>query len=67
MAHFASIRGAEKFIKFDYGSDDNLKIYGQRNPPEINLKDIKDMPRTALFVGEKDDLAHPEAGRWLKD
>ena len=63
MAHFAIIRGSEKFVMFDHGAEQNVVLYGQIEPPEIDLKGIT-VP-TALFIGKQDELATPEAGSWL--
>ena len=40
-----------KFRYFDFGgSRKNLEEYGQDTPPEIDMKDITDVP-VAMFVG----------------
>ena len=39
MAHFAKIRGIEKFIRFDYGPEVNQEKYnGSKEPPEIDIR-----------------------------
>jgi hypothetical protein len=37
----------------DYGSTKNIQIYGQSQPPLINLQNIKTVP-IAMFVGTSD-------------
>ena len=51
LEHFSQIITSKKFQMFDYGDENNIKIYGQHSPKEIDLRSIKDM-KIALVVGE---------------
>ena len=55
--HWSQIvsRGGQ-FQKFDYGPRKNMKLYGQRSAPVLDLANVKDVP-IALFVGNRDGLA----------
>lgn len=56
---------AGKFQRYDHGKIGNLKKYGQADPPEIKLDQIK-VP-VALFTGDVDDSADPVDVAWLED
>lgn len=53
--HFQQFVSSGLFRKFDYGHDQNIKIYGTPEPPEYNITNI-DVP-VHLFVGKYDKLA----------
>jgi pimeloyl-ACP methyl ester carboxylesterase len=55
IAHFAQLVRSAAFQQFDYGTEGNIKHYGQRTPPAFNLADLN-VP-VALFTGGRDDLA----------
>ena len=44
-----------QFQRFDHGSNLNLKLYGQLNPPHYNLSNIE--YAIAIFAGGQDKLA----------
>ncbi|XP_055301156.1 lipase 3-like [Sitodiplosis mosellana] len=39
--HYGQLATSGRFQKFDYGSTENLKLYGTPNPPEYNYSNIK--------------------------
>ena len=49
----------------DYGASKNMRVYGHKTPPVINLKNIKSVP-IGLFVGKLDVLATIKDNRWAK-
>jgi len=51
---------------FSYGQSKNMDVYGTKEPPFIDIKEIKEVP-IALFVGNRDILANLKDNRWLKD
>lgn len=54
FAHVAQIVKSKRFAKYDYGADDNYKLYGSAKPPSYNLKNIR-VP-VALHCGSKDGI-----------
>jgi len=59
LRHFAQLIRSGQFNYFDYGPTGNVKEYGQKTPPPILTgkgEKTVSVP-TALFIGEKDDLA----------
>lgn len=65
LEHFAQIVRACKFQNFDYGKG-NMEKYGQEEPPEYDLKKIKDA-KVLLITGSKDLLATPQDSQWLNE
>jgi len=57
IAHFAQLVREDKFQKYDYGADGNMKQYGQKTPPQYPVPDLK--VKVALFTGSQDYLADP--------
>lgn len=49
----------------DYGPSKNMRVYGHRTPPVINLKNIKSVP-IGIFVGKSDMLGTVKDNRWAK-
>ena len=66
LYHFKQLINTGKFLKYDFGTDENIKRYGVAVPPEYDLTRIKDVP-IALFCGLKDRLASAGDYRWLKE
>ena len=64
LIHYVQIMKAKKFQYFDYGKNANFSIYHQKEPPEYDLKKIKDIP-IMLITGEQDKLATPNGVSWL--
>ena len=53
-------------FKYDYGTNLNMQMYGQPNPPLYNLSNIN-FPNVYLFFGTYDTLADPKDAQDLKD
>jgi len=64
LMHYIQIIEEKKFIYYNYGKEANYAIYHQTEPPEYDLKMIKDIP-IMLISGDKDKLSTPEDVRWL--
>ncbi|KAF3426646.1 hypothetical protein E2986_10919 [Frieseomelitta varia] len=52
FAHYGQLIHSGKFQKFDYGVVGNIKKYGQKNPPDYNLGNVK-LP-VYLYYGAND-------------
>lgn len=65
ITHFKQIIESKKFQKFDFGKEENLKIYKNELPLEYDLSKIKDIP-IILCGGLNDKLTHINDIRWLK-
>lgn len=63
LIRFPSSTGS--FRKFDYGSIENLKIYGSTQPPKYDLEKVK--PPVAVFYSENDFLTDPTDVKKLVD
>lgn len=48
---------AGAFRKFDYGTNQNLRLYGSTSPPKYNLEKVK--TPVIIFYSENDFLTHP--------
>lgn len=57
FAHYGQGVLSNEFRQFDYGDDENLMRYGQRDPPSYNLENVK--ANVSMFCAESDWLAHP--------
>ena len=66
LLHWATIFNSGKFLERDYGEQENLKRYGQKEPPEVNLTKIQNIP-IALLVGKYDGFMGIEDFRKLRD
>lgn len=57
--HYGQLIKADKFQKYDFGSDRrNKSAYGQTIPPEIKLEQISGT-KIAYFIGQHDTLGDP--------
>lgn len=65
MVHWEQEVYADVFQKYDYGTEENIKIYGQPTPPPYNLGNITH--NVYLFAGQEDKLADPTDVQRLKD
>jgi len=65
MVHWEQLTFVDNFQKYDYGTDENMKIYGQPTPPLYNLGNITH--EVHLFAGDEDMLADPTDVQRLKD
>eukprot|EP00359_Climacostomum_virens_P003276 CAMPEP_0204903692 /NCGR_PEP_ID=MMETSP1397-20131031/4424_1 /ASSEMBLY_ACC=CAM_ASM_000891 /TAXON_ID=49980 /ORGANISM="Climacostomum Climacostomum virens, Strain Stock W-24" /LENGTH=384 /DNA_ID=CAMNT_0052072381 /DNA_START=6 /DNA_END=1160 /DNA_ORIENTATION=- len=52
-----------KMQKFDYGTKQNMAVYGTSEPPIYNIGNIR--AKTAVFFGLADRLGDPRDGAWL--
>jgi lysosomal acid lipase/cholesteryl ester hydrolase len=63
FSHYAQEISSDKFERYDFGLTANLRIYGQKTPPEIDISVIDKVP-VAMFVGKQDTLADMEDAKW---
>ncbi|XP_047996287.1 lipase 1-like [Leguminivora glycinivorella] len=63
LARYGQAMNDIKFSKFDYGTANNLKLYGSPMPPEYNLGKVT-MP-AVLFYGQSDHLVDTEDMDWV--
>ncbi len=57
MKHWMQLHDSDRCQKFDYGKQQNLKVYGTEIPPAFNLSNIK--TNVHLMAGDTDLLADP--------
>jgi hypothetical protein len=62
----AQLMNSGKFRYYNYGKKRNRLLYGQEEPPFIDISEIVDVP-IAMFVGSHDSLANIIDNRWVKD
>jgi hypothetical protein len=65
--HLAQLADFKRFLKFDYGTRGNLRVYGSQRPPNYNLRGIPTTVPIGLYVGKHDDLSVIQDTRWLKN
>lgn len=65
LIHYAQIIKSQKFQRFDFGEEENMKKYDQATPPEYDLSNIK--VQFAIGHGDLDTLADPKSVAWLLD
>ncbi|XP_045455716.1 lipase 1-like [Melitaea cinxia] len=63
MARYGQSMKTKRFQKFDYGKEENMKIYGEELPPSYNLSAVT-VPFVALY-GNNDYLVDPKDIKWL--
>lgn len=66
LLHFKQLISRKKFEEYDHGPEENLKRYGQKHAPSLDISKIEDFP-IALFAGVEDKLASIVDVRWLKE
>ena len=66
IRHFGQLVKNSEFRYFNYGKSKNKEMYGQAEPPIIDIKEITEVP-VAMFVGRQDSLANVIDNRWVKD
>ena len=59
------IRDGRNFVMYDYGHNENKKIYGQRDPPLVPIENYN-VP-TVLLSGDLDKLADPTDVAWISE
>ena len=65
LEHYAQIYKSKKFQNFDYGNEENMKVYGTNSAQEFNLKNIS-VP-VAKFTGNSDGLGDLIDNQWLSE
>lgn len=65
LVHYAQVIKAKQFQRYDYGTEQNKKLYGQELPPKYALDAIK--TPMVLYHGDIDELANPTDVAWLLD
>ncbi|CAG9793142.1 unnamed protein product [Diatraea saccharalis] len=63
LAKYGQSLNSEDFMKFDYGTEENLRIYGQEKPPKYNLKAVN-VP-IVIIVGRNDGVVDEKDIKWL--
>ncbi|XP_063363792.1 gastric triacylglycerol lipase-like [Cydia amplana] len=63
MVRFSQSCRSKKFVKFSYGTETNLKMYGSPDPPQYNLT-AADVP-ILLMVGKNDAIVDVKDIKWL--
>jgi len=66
LAHYSQEMASGKFERFNYGESKNMKVYGAKTPPTIDLTAIKSVP-VAYFVGKQDPLANLADVKWASE
>lgn len=56
--HLAQLFESKRFRKYDFGRKKNMRVYGQQEPPDYNLTNIR-FDRLVLARGLKDILTAP--------
>ena len=65
LIHYAQIIKAKSFVRYDYGTTENINKYGQATPPQYNLSKVR--VKMAIAHGDLDMLADPTDVAWLLD
>mmetsp|Transcript_19030 Transcript_19030/g.34402 ORF Transcript_19030/g.34402 Transcript_19030/m.34402 type:complete len:399 (+) Transcript_19030:71-1267(+) len=55
IEHYGQLIQSGGFKDYDYGADENMKVYGSKEPPSFVLGDAAKIP-IAMFIGTHDDL-----------
>ena len=67
IGHFKQMVVTGEFKKYNYEDDDeNMKRYGQVDPPHYQLSNIKGL-HILMVCGTSDNLASPADYLWLRD
>ncbi|ODN01621.1 Lipase 3 [Orchesella cincta] len=61
--HELQLMGTNRFCEYDYGSAENMVVYGREHPPDYNLTNIR--APISLIVGRNDFMAHKEDAKTL--
>eukprot|EP00345_Euplotes_harpa_P001757 CAMPEP_0168331882 /NCGR_PEP_ID=MMETSP0213-20121227/8607_1 /TAXON_ID=151035 /ORGANISM="Euplotes harpa, Strain FSP1.4" /LENGTH=416 /DNA_ID=CAMNT_0008335761 /DNA_START=16 /DNA_END=1263 /DNA_ORIENTATION=- len=64
--HFRQILLAKQFQRYDYGEEMNMKKYGQKTPPAIDISKVRGT-KIVQIAGSLDLLADPTDNKWLSD
>ena len=63
LDHYAQIIAKKEFVRYDYGTEENLKKYGSKYPPPYDLSKV--YTKVAIFHGDLDRLADLRDVYWL--
>ncbi|XP_069676692.1 gastric triacylglycerol lipase-like isoform X2 [Periplaneta americana] len=63
LLHYSQLITSGKFRAYDYGSTENMKLYGQATPPDYDLKNVT-MPMS-LYYGDGDLIVSPKVSHGL--
>lgn len=64
--HYFQMYNSDRFQHYDYGYEENLKVYGEEMPPEYRLSNITS-PNIALFYSANDQLISLDDIQIIKD
>lgn len=64
ILHFCQMKN--RFQQYDYGEENNMKLYAQKLPPEYNISNIK-VPTYLLYGGDDPLLPSEDMLSFLKD
>lgn len=64
--HLKQIFTSKSFIKYNYGTLLNRRIYKTETPPQYNINNISKV-KILMYVGLEDKLINISDSRWLKD
>lgn len=67
LKHFIQffLRDKPSFTKYDYGKQENVKVYGSEDPPTYDISKIN--TKVSLFYGENDTLCSLQNVAYLTD
>ncbi|XP_003742595.1 lysosomal acid lipase/cholesteryl ester hydrolase [Galendromus occidentalis] len=63
--HYTQTMYSDRFAKYDYGKEENMKIYGQSLPPEYDLSKISGKVAVFYSEGDADNYAGSRHNKWL--
>ncbi len=69
LVHWIQLVRSGNFQWFDYGKDENLKVYGKKTPPQYDMSHFSTKMADIdflLIVGAKDALVNPKDFEKLK-
>ncbi|XP_021204440.2 lipase 1 [Bombyx mori] len=65
MAKYGQAMTNDKFVKFNYGHQKNLELYGTSEPPEYNISAVS--PPVVVIYGENDGLVDTKDVEWAME
>lgn len=64
LRHIKQLMNDKKFRKFDFGPEDNERIYDEEEPPTFDLSEIKGI-NISMICGQSDQISSPADCRAL--
>jgi len=58
------MRNSFKFEQEDFGAKANIRVYGQKTPPEIDIRQISEVP-IGIWSGAEDNIADVADVAWI--